>query len=82
MNNVQKVEFVKGKDLVTIEIFDKEPQEIQNPWSGDTCMLEPLAVGVYDYIKGCEMLGKSEQMLDALGWFRRNYPKEYMLLLD
>ena len=43
-----------GMKLVSeLEIFDFK-EEIQNPYSGRSCLLEPFAVALYDFIKGCE----------------------------
>ena len=40
-----------------LEILDKEPVFVQNPYSGEGCVLKPDAVAVYDWVKGCEALG-------------------------
>ena len=40
-----------------IAIYDKEPVEVRNPFSGEACILSPEEVAVYDYLKGCEMMG-------------------------
>ena len=63
-------------------VMDKEPVEVQNPFSGEKVMLTPEAVAVYDTIKGAEMLGKTDTLQKGLDWFSENYPKEYMVLLD
>jgi hypothetical protein len=63
-------------------VMDKEPVEVQNPFSGEKVMLTPEAVAVYDTIKGAEMLGKTDTLQKGLDWFAENYPKEYMVLLD
>jgi hypothetical protein len=63
-------------------VMDKEPVEVQNPFSGEKVMLTPEAVAVYDTIKGAEMLGKADTLQKGLDWFAKNYPKEYMALLD
>jgi hypothetical protein len=63
-------------------VLDKEPVEVKNPFSGETCMLTPEAVAVYDTIKGCELFGDYETLRKGLDWFAENFPKEYMILLD
>ena len=63
-------------------IYDKEPVVIQNPFSGETCQLTPEAVAVYDTIKGAEMFGQYTIVRKGLDWFRKYFPKEYMILLD
>lgn len=65
-----------------VMILDKEPVEVTNPMSGETAVLEPVAVAVYDSIKGAEMLGNYDAVEKGLDWFMRHYPKEYMTLLD
>ena len=65
-----------------VEIMDKEPVEVTNPFSGEKVMLEPIAVAVYDAIKGAEMLNYYETVEAGIDWFREHYPKEYMVLLD
>ena len=35
-----------------VEIMDKAPVELTNPFSKQKVMLEPIAVAVYDCIKG------------------------------
>ncbi len=57
-------------------------EEVFNPFSGDSVWLLPEAVAVYDVIKGAEMFGKYDIMEKGLGWFRQNFPEEYMILLD
>jgi len=65
-----------------VEIMDKAPVEVANPFSGEKVMLEPIAVAVYDAIKGAEMLNYYETVEAGIDWFREHYPKEYMVLLD
>ena len=65
-----------------VEIMDKAPVEVANPYSGEKVMLEPIAVAVYDAIKGAEMLNYYETVEAGVDWFREHYPKEYMVLLD
>lgn len=65
-----------------VEIMDKAPVEVANPFSGEKVMLEPIAVAVYDCIKGAEMIENFDIVEKGLDWFREHYPKEYMVLLD
>ena len=65
-----------------VEIMDKAPVEVANPYSGEKVMLEPIAVAVYDCIKGAEALGEYDTVEKGIDWFREHYPKEYMVLLD
>ena len=69
------------------ELIDKlkledRPEVITNPFSGRSCELEPLAVALYDYIKGCEAMKEYKEMGLALGIFAAKWPSEYYTLLD
>ncbi len=65
-----------------IMILDEEPVEVQNPFSGETATLSPEEVAVYDYIKGCELIGDYAGVRKGLDWFSRQNPEAYMTLLD
>jgi hypothetical protein len=65
-----------------IQIYDKEPVEVKNPFSGEACMLSPEEVAVYDYLKGCELMGDYTSLRRALEWFMKVNPSAYMTLLD
>ena len=65
-----------------VEIIDTQPVKVTNQFSGASVMLEPVAVAVYDCIKGAEMLQDYKMVEEGLEWFSKNYPKEYMVLLD
>lgn len=73
----------KGKNLIeTLEVFEHN-EVITNPYSGRSCELTPIAVALYDFVKGCEMLGHvGEEFRLALMIFRLNFPEEYYVLLD
>jgi hypothetical protein len=65
-----------------VTIMDTEPQRVENRFGGDSIMLDPEAVAVYDVIMGAEMMGLYGEMQKGLDWFRENHPKAYMILLD
>ena len=65
-----------------IMILDEEPVEVQNPFSGESCMLDPEEVAVYDYIKSCELLQDYKGVRKGLKWFMKKNPQAYMTLLD
>jgi hypothetical protein len=62
--------------------MDKAPVEVMNPFSKQKVMLEPIAVAVYDCIKGAEMMGDHDMMQKGIDWFIEHYPEEYGVLLD
>jgi hypothetical protein len=66
------------KDL----LIGTQSETITNPFSGESCLCSPQAVAVYDTIQGCERFGDYKGMRKGLDWFRKNYPQEYMILLD
>ena len=80
----------KEKKLPFECVVLEDPEVIKNPYSGESIELQPDAVAVYDSIKGAEMLAdpnngddpKWETVRKGLDWFRKHYPKEYMILLD
>jgi len=63
-------------------ILDKEPVKVENPFSGEACMLTPEAVAVYDTIRGAEMIGDYSTVRKGLSWFAKHFPTEYYILLD
>jgi len=63
-------------------ILDLDPVEVRNPFSGESCVLTPEAVAVYDSITGANMIGDYKTVRLGLDWFRKHFPKEYMVLLD
>ena len=40
------------------------------------------ACSMYDLIIGAEMMNMYPLMQKGMSWFRKNYPEEYMVLLD
>ncbi len=69
------------KFLGELEIFDS-PETVSNPFSGESVELDPVAVAVYDLVKGAEMMGRVKEMRRGLDFFIKFYPSEYMTLLD
>ena len=65
-----------------LKILDKEPVEVANPFSGESVVLPPDAVAVYDWIKGSELFKQYDDVQKGLDWFRKHEPKAYMVLLD
>ena len=59
-----------------------EKKTVKNPYSGESCELEPRGVALYDFIIGCEALSLYNKMQQGLTLFRKLYPSEYYTLLD
>jgi len=65
-----------------IMVLDESPVEVKNPFSGESIMLKPEEVAVYDYLKGCELIGDYKGLRKCLDWFIKNNTEAYMVLLD
>lgn len=65
-----------------IAIYDTENVVVKNPYSGDSIELTPEEVAVYDYLKGCEMIGDYKGLRKGLDWFIDNNAEAYWILLD
>ena len=50
-------------------IVGTEKEVVQNPYSGESCELEPDAVAVYDTIKGAELMEEFKIVRKGLDWF-------------
>ncbi len=68
-----------------------EGDEVQNPFSGDSCQLTAEELSMYDFIKGAEIVMSFGGHIDnkilkefqlGLDWFRKTNAKAYMILLD
>ena len=65
--------------------FGKNPLEqikVANRFSGESILLPRFAVAVYDVIMGSEKIQDDKTMRIGLDWFIKNFPKQYMVLLD
>lgn len=69
-------------DGIELALFDTEPAEVTNPYSGRSVVLEPEAIALYDFIKGAEIMNLTTELRKGLAAFRKRWPKEYMILLD
>ena len=55
---------------------------IENRFGGEKCTVPGYAAAVYDVIIGAESLQDYDTVRKGLDWFSRNFPKQYMVLLD
>ncbi len=63
-------------------VYDKEPVEVKNRFSGESIVIPPDAVAVYDSIIGAEMTQDWARVRKGLDWFAKHEPDAYMVLLD
>jgi len=73
-----EVNFKGIGNLVVLE----EGEAVTNQFTGVIVDLEPEAVALYDYIKGCEMMARYKSLEKGLSAFRKRWPEAYMDLLD
>ena len=85
--NMKKI-MVRG-ELVEVPFKDADYRldgekdvEIQNPFSGEKATVPGYAAAVYDVIKGAEVTHNYDMVQKGCDWFSRNFPKQYMVLLD
>ena len=65
--------------------FGKNPLEeieVANRFNGESVKLPAFAVAIYDVIMGSEALQDDKTMRKGLDFFIKNFPKQYMVLLD
>ena len=55
---------------------------IENRFGGEKATVPGYAAAVYDVIIGSEALKDYDKVQKGCDWFSRNFPKEYMVLLD
>ena len=69
------------------KILDKldcsgSPEVIENPYTGVQFILDARGVALYDFIKGCEIIGNWKDFDQARYLFAELYPDAYMKLID
>ena len=88
MKGNMKEIMVRGKKVkVPFEDADynldgEENVTISNRFSGEKATVPGYAAAVYDVIIGAESLQQHETVQQGCDWFSRNFPKQYMVLLD
>ena len=55
---------------------------ISNRFGGEKATVPGYAAAVYDVIIGAEQFKDWDTHRKGLDWFSRNFPKQYMVLLD
>jgi len=56
--------------------------ELQNPFSKQKATVPGYAAAVYDVIIGAQATNEYDLVRKGCDWFSRNFPKQYMVLLD
>ena len=65
-----------------VVVLDDEPVEVANPYSGQTIMLTPTEVAVYDVTMGSYHMGLYDTFRKGKDWFLENNVEAYMTLID
>ena len=55
---------------------------LKNRFGGEECTVPGYAAAVYDVIIGAEVTKRYDLVQKGCDWFSRNFPKQYMVLLD
>ena len=55
---------------------------LANRFSGEKATVPGYAAAVYDVIMGAQATNEYDLVRKGCDWFSRNFPKQYMVLLD
>lgn len=55
---------------------------VTNPFTGESAELTAEELSMYDLIMGAQVFEKWDLVQKGLGWFRKENPEAYMILLD
>ena len=64
------------------EILDDHPASVSNPFSGESIVLDPQEIAVYDVIMGANLTKNWDLVRKGSDWFRKHNPEAYMVLID
>jgi len=64
------------------QIYPEKSVEVKNRFSGEKTTMPGFAVSVYDVIIGAEMIHDYDTVRLGLDWFKKYFPKQYMVVLD
>ena len=65
-----------------VQIIDDEPVKVVNPYSGQSIMLTPTEVAMYDVTMGSYAMGLYDEFYKGKEWFIDNNPEAYFTLID
>ena len=64
------------------QIYPEKQVTIANRFTGQKCTMPGFAASVYDVIIGAEMIQDYDTVRLGLDWFKKHFPKQYMVVLD
>ena len=65
-----------------VSVLDSQPVEVTNPYSGQSVLLTPTEVAVYDVTMGSYHMGLYDTFYKGKNWFMENNIEAYMTLID
>ena len=74
-----------GQDIVLpfdCSVYQDKEVEIANRFTGEKTKMPGYAASVYDTIIGAERFKAYEIVGAGLDWFKKYFPKQYMVVLD
>ena len=63
-------------------VYQDKEVEIANRFTGEKTKMPGYAASVYDTIIGAERFEAWDSVRAGLDWFRKYFPKQYMVVLD
>ena len=64
------------------QIYPEKEVKIANSFGAEECTMPGYAAAVYDTIIGAEMFKDWDTQRKGLDWFQKNFPEQYMVVLD
>ena len=74
-----------GQDIILpfdCSVYEDKVVKIKNRFTGEETEMPGYAAAVYDTIIGAERFEAWEIVRAGLDWFRKYFPKQYMVVLD
>ena len=78
----QEIKDMPMKDFRALWFVVQQGLKIKNRFTGEETEMPGYAASVYDTIIGAERFEAWEIVRAGLDWFRKYFPKQYMVVLD
>ena len=81
----QMIIYVDGKKVVmpfNCSVYQDKVVKIKNRFTGEETEMPGYAAAVYDTIIGAERFEAWDIVRAGLDWFKKYFPKQYMVVLD
>ena len=67
---------------INCSVYEEKTVKIKNRFTGEETEMPGYAASVYDTIIGAERFEAWEIVRAGIDWFRKYFPKQYMVVLD